>query len=107
MPKVFITNYNPEYDYSAAEELGETVIMTSGHIPEYKLGAVHKIFENYAKTAVEGDYLLLSGSNIVTAIAATAWINYRNSAPTSFLQHSRIRDKDGNYRTAYIKYDAT
>lgn len=105
MPKVFITNYNPEYDYSAAEELGETVIMTSGHIPEYKLGAVHKIFASYAKTANEGDYLLLSGSNIVTAIAATAWSEHK--VPTSFLQHSRVRDKDGNYRTAYIKYDAT
>lgn len=105
MPKVFITNYNPEYDYSAAEELGETVIMTSGHIPEYKLGAVHKIFESYAKTSQPEDYLLLSGSNIVTGIAVHAWADL---APTvALLQHSRAKDKDGNYRTAYIKYDAS
>lgn len=105
MPKVFITNYNPEYDYSAAEDLGETVIMTRGHIPEYKLNSVQKTFEAYAQSAGPEDYLLLSGSNIVTAIAAYAWS--KHSPSVSMLQHARSRGSDGQPRTTYIEYNAT
>lgn len=102
MPKVFITNYNPAYDYSRADELGETVMMSSGFIPEYKLAALEATFTEYAKQAHISDYLLLSGSNIVSALAAAAWA--KQGKAVTFLQHGRSKNADGNMSTTYIAH---
>ena len=104
MPKVFITNYNPAYDYSKADELGETIMMSSGYIPEYKLAALEATFSEYARKANITDYLLLSGSNIVSALAAAAWM--RNGKAVTFLQHGRTKSTDGNMITTYIAHYA-
>lgn len=103
MSKVYITNFNSEYDYSEAEKLGETVLMSSGYIPEYKLKSLETSFAIYAASATEDDYLLLSGSNIVTAIASAVWA--RAGKNITFLQHGRRKNADGTMETAYISHN--
>jgi len=101
--KVYITNFNSDYDYSEAEKLGETVLMSSGYIPEYKLKSLEASFAIYALQSTEEDFLLLSGSNIVTAIAAAVWA--KAGKGITFLQHGRKKNADGVMETAYISHN--
>jgi hypothetical protein len=105
MPKVYITNYNPDYDYEAAEQIGETIHMTTGHMPEYKLKGLKEKFDKFAASAERGDFLLLSGSNIVTAIAAISWMEIHPEVV--LLQHGKTKNSDGVYQTSYIRYHVT
>ena len=102
MPTVYITNYNPDYDYSTADELGETVIMSRGFIPEYKLKSLENTFNAYAKESQPDDYLLLSGTNIVAALAAAVWMKAGKSI--KFLQHGKTRSINGEPSTTYIEH---
>lgn len=95
MPKVYVTNYNGNYDYGIVESHGELVYMTEGFLPDNRYAAVEKTFENYAKTATEDDYLFLSGSNITCAIAVTAWLRHRGAV--TVLQHGKMKS-DGPIR---------
>lgn len=102
-PKVYVTNYNGNYDYSSAESYGELINMTQGFIPFHRYDAVLNTFENYAKTANENDYLLLSGSNLVCALAVSAWIKHRGSA--RLLQHGKAWDEKKNPIPTYLEYN--
>lgn len=103
MPKVYSTNYNGSYDYSAAEKFGTVIHMTQGFIPPHKHGAIMQTFENYAKTATADDYLLLSGSNLVCAMATAAWLKYNEKV--RLLQHMKNKSPDGQQETSYIMYN--
>jgi len=104
-PKVYVTNNNPNYDYSPAEKWGELINMTQGYIPAYRHEATLHTFENYAKTASEDDYLLLSGSNFVCALAVVAWMKHSKSL--RFLQHSKEMDENKNPVQSYQLCDVS
>jgi hypothetical protein len=105
MPKVYCTNYNGSYDYSAAEKFGTVIHMTQGFVPPHRHDAIMQVFENYAKTANSEDYLLLSGSNLVCAIATVAWLNYNPGI--RLLQHMKVKGVDGTPQTSYVSYNVT
>jgi hypothetical protein len=90
MPKVFVTNYNGNYDYSIADSFGEVIFMTEGFLPEHRYVNVEKTFESYAKTAESTDLLFLSGSNIICAIAVAAWL--RQKEEVHILQHGKTKN---------------
>jgi hypothetical protein len=85
--KVFVPNFVDSNDYSSAQEFGELVFLTEGVIV---VGAntLHKKFETYFKNANEGDYLLLSGSNLVCATAYAEWCA-RFPAARDLIVHDR------------------
>lgn len=105
MPKVYVTNYNGNYDYSKAEAYGELINMTQGFIPAHRYGPTMKIFENYAKTANDDDFLLLSGSNLVCGLAVAAWLKYRKSC--NMLQHGKSWDESKNSIPTYLSYNVS
>ena len=47
--------------------------MTEGVIPHRTLHSKAATFDAYAKNATEEDFLLLSGTNLVSALAVLAW----------------------------------
>lgn len=89
-PTIFIPNYVAQNDYSDAESLGELVFMTKGVIINPR--NLHPTFFDYFAGAKEGDMLMFSGSNIVSAIAYAEWFM---KFPTSRLVLSFQRYKDG------------
>jgi len=104
-PKVFVTNYNGSYDYSSAEKHGELVNMTQGFIPLHRATSILSTFENYAKQATSDDFLLLSGSNLVCALAMAAWMKHRPNV--SLLQHHKVNGQDGqpsSYSCLYVSF---
>lgn len=105
MPKVYSTNYNGSYDYSAAEKFGTVIHMTQGFIPPHRHNSIMQTFENYAKTATSEDYLLLSGSNLVCAMATAAWLKYNENV--RLLQHMKSKASDGSQETSYVSYNVT
>jgi hypothetical protein len=105
MPKVYVTNYNGNYDYSKAEAFGELINMTQGFIPSHRYDVTIRTFENYAKTASDEDYLLLSGSNLVCGLAVAAWLKHRKSC--HLLQHGKSWDESKNSIPTYLAYHVT
>lgn len=105
MPKVYVTNYNGNYDYSKAESYGELIHMTQGFIPTSRYDGALKTFENYAKTASDEDFLLLSGSNLVCALAVAAWLRHRGSI--KLLQHGKAWDESKNSIPTYLSYNVS
>lgn len=91
-PKVYVTNYNGNYDYSPAEKYGELINMTQGFIPAYRYQSILSTFDNYAKTASDEDYLLLSGSNLVCALAVICW--HKHGRKLRLLQHNKEFDEN-------------
>ena len=98
--KIFVTNYNGNYDYSAAEKHGELVFMTHGYIPMHRFDSAMKSFENYAKESGPDDKLLLSGSNLICALAVLAWSRHRPHV--ELMQHGIRSDSSAN--PSYIFY---
>jgi hypothetical protein len=105
-PKVYVTNHNANYDYSSAEAYGEIIYMTSGYMPAKNYQSILTTFENYAKTATENDYLLLSGANLVCALAMAAWLRHHKSV--TLLQHGKGMDDNKNpisvYQQCHVSY---
>jgi len=103
--KIFVTNYNPEHDYEVAEEMGTVVMMTHGFIPAGRLTKTYETFDTYAQQAQEGDALLLSGANIVCAMAVAAWLRHHPSV--TVMQHTKVKSDNGGFRTSYITYNVS
>lgn len=101
-PRVYVTNYNGSYDYSGAEQFGEIINMTQGFIPLHRYDSILNVFSNYAKTANENDYLLLSGSNLVCGLAVSAWMKHHKSV--KLLQHGKARDENKSFVPTYLEY---
>jgi hypothetical protein len=89
MPKVYNTNFNPRHSYEKAETLGQVIHMTKGYIPSDKIYQFQNDFKSYAKQAAPGDFLLLSGSNLVCVLAVAAWLEVHGEVIV--LQHTKSR----------------
>jgi hypothetical protein len=76
--------------------------MTSGYIPAKNYQSTLTTFENYAKTATENDYLLLSGANLVCALAMAAWLRHHDGV--TLLQHGKGFDENKNPIPIYQQY---
>jgi len=76
---VYVVLFNPEFDYTDAERYGTICYMLKGFMVGKSTKELHHIFCQFAKTAKESDYLLLSGSNLVCALATAAWSKQFNS----------------------------
>ena len=101
MPKIFVTNYNPDFSYDNADQFGEVVYMTQGFVPPSQYENVTRKFEQYAKSASEDDMLLFSGANILTAIAVSEWLKVFPSI--NVLQHTKKRE-NGQQVSAYTSF---
>jgi hypothetical protein len=71
---VFITNMNPEHDYTSAGKYGAIRPITSGNYAIFKTSrlvdeAVQALIESD-----ENDYLLVSGSSVVASICMAVWL---------------------------------
>lgn len=84
---IFVPNFVDTNDYSAAEELGELVFVTKGVVVS-SAKELHLKFEKYFSTAKDGDMLLLSGSNLLCAIAYAEWC-YRFPVSRLLITHDR------------------
>ena len=102
MPKIYVTNYNPEFSYDLAKEYGEPVYMTQGFVPPADFNSVSAKFEKFASEATEDDFLLLSGANVLVAIAVAAWLKSHANVPV--LQHTKKRNAEGRLVPAYTLY---
>lgn len=70
--RVFVTNF-AGHDYASAEQYGELVFITKGYISFQSLDRVkYSVMEAIVKSTPQ-DYLLLSGTPVICAIAAVAW----------------------------------
>jgi hypothetical protein len=103
--KVYVTNYNPNYEYDKAESFGEIVNMTQGYIPPHKYEKAFNTFHTYAQQANANDYLLLSGSNIICALALAAWLRYHEDV--SILQHTKSKDENGSPIYYYVVHNVS
>lgn len=66
---VYITNY-AGHDFSAAEKYGKLEYVTKGNINIYRVDRdLYNLSENLKKFNEEKDYLLLSGTILVSAMA--------------------------------------
>lgn len=102
MPKVYITNYNPNFTYEAAEEFGDTVHMTEGVQSKTKIPRLYKTFKSYAERASQDDIVLLSGTNLVCAIATAAWLSVHPRI--TVLQHTTFIP-NGETKPQYIMHE--
>ena len=70
--RIFVPNFVDTNDYTAAEEQGELIFMTTG-VNVLSAQALQKKYATYFSTAEDGDLLLLSGSNLHCATAYAEW----------------------------------
>jgi len=98
--KIHVTNYNPAYDYSNAEQYGELIFMTKGYLPPSAHRKAEESFLAYATQASTDDYLMLSGSNIVCALALASWLSVFKSA--NLLYHVKGKGSGEANSPSYI-----
>ena len=72
MSKVYIVNYSPTINFSSITTLGTPIYCTEGII---KLNGtkLHNLFRRSFIPATSEDYLLLTGSQLVIAVAYAEW----------------------------------
>lgn len=103
MPKIFVTNYNPEFSYDMVHEHGEPVYMSQGFVPPADYGTTLAKFRAFAETATADDHLLLSGANILVAMAVAAWLDVHGAV--NVLQHTKKKNEQGRIVPAYASFD--
>lgn len=72
MARIYVANYSPTNEYTGFDDLGELVYVTEGIIKHHP-NKLHNIFRRAFEPATEQDYLLLTGSTMVTCIAYAEW----------------------------------
>ena len=72
MSKVYIANYSPTNSYREVESIGTPVFVTEGIVKAHP-SRLHEIFRQAFELAGPEDYLLLTGSQIVIAVAYAEW----------------------------------
>lgn len=102
MPKVYITNYNADFNYDLAKKYGEVVWMSHGFVPAESFQEVEERFESFARNAEEDDMLLLVGATTLCAIAVAAWLRVHDEV--TLLQYTKKRDENGRTVPAYNMY---
>jgi len=80
MPKVYILNRSG-HDFSSAEKFGELKFVNEGHYNIFNIGAVVTLLRNnlISPFKVEEDFLVMSGSPMVAAIAFSLLIPMKGS----------------------------
>jgi len=73
MSKVYIVNKSG-HDFSQAEVYGELIILTQGTVNVFATDRLRDELRNKLKDSQEGDYLLLSGSGVLCALATLIMI---------------------------------
>lgn len=86
---IYVTNLNPDYDYSDLERRGQVVYMTRGYINDEAIKKLPKTFNKYFANATDQDVLALSGPPIVCALAVACWLNYYQDVDILYLGGSR------------------
>lgn len=114
MPKVYITN-TAGHDFTQAKKFGEIVWITRGFVSFQSLDRLKYKIIDQIKDSTPDDYLLISGTLLVSIVAAIAW--YEMHQKVCILVHSRNDGDD--YRKFVItkenihdifhviKYDST
>jgi hypothetical protein len=102
MAKIFVTNYNPQFSYEVAYEYGDPVFMTQAFVPPEGYAHAQKKFDTFAASATADDVLLLSGANVLVAMAVAAWLRYFPSV--TILQHGKTRNSEGKIVDCYTLY---
>ena len=94
MKKVFITNFCG-FDYTVAQSFGELVALTSGKINKgVNPQTIVKQCGEKIKNASPDDYILLSGSQIVTVLIVIQWLKIHGVARLlSFSQSKGIYEE--------------
>jgi hypothetical protein len=98
MSTVYVVNFNANYDYTDAARFGEVVYMSKGYLPDRSPEDMAKLFREYAVNSKPEDYLLLSGSNILCAIAVAEWMA---KGPVNVLFMS-TKNKKRQYETCVL-----
>lgn len=92
--KVYIANF-AGHDYASAEQYGELVFITKGYISFQSLDRLkYSVVESLVDSSPR-DYLLLSGTPVICAIAAVAWFHLHKEV------RLLIHDKKVKDRIAY------
>jgi hypothetical protein len=103
MPKIFVTNYNPEFSYEMVHEHGDPIYMSQGFVPPTDYGVVMSKFRAFAETASAEDHLLLSGANVLVAMAVAAWLDVHGAV--NVLQHTKKKNEHGKIVPAYASFE--
>lgn len=72
---VYVTNFTG-HEYTNAEQYGELVYLTKGFVSFDNLNSIKSRVSEFIKQANNEDYLLLSGNNLICALATNLWLNY-------------------------------
>lgn len=100
MAKVFITNFCG-YDYTTANEFGELVALTSGKINKaVNPLTIAKQLGNKIKAASPDDFVLLSGSQIVTVLIVVHWLKVHGVIRLLSYNQTRKRYEEVNLTNA-------
>jgi hypothetical protein len=92
-PVVFVTNFHPDHNYQPATEYGAVRPITSGNYPVFK---THRLLEEITDAIVESDeqdFLLLSGSSAIAAIAIAVWLTKHHQV--NLLLHEKRHGRQG------------
>ncbi len=71
---VYITNLNPEHDYSAASRYGHIRPITSGNYAIFNTSRLREEIIRVLLESKEDDYLIISGSSVVAALCLDVWM---------------------------------
>jgi hypothetical protein len=69
MPNVYIVNKSI-HDFSAAEEFGNLVYLSTGSINRFNTSRLYRLFYPVLKDSKEDDYILVTGLTIMNLVAA-------------------------------------
>lgn len=78
MPKVYVTNL-AGYDYSPAEIYGDMIYMSRGYIKPQDLNKQIIKVQAIISESERDDFLLLSGNNLICALALQHWMTIHNA----------------------------
>lgn len=72
MSKIYVVNFAPASDFKSVKTVGDLVFMTEGIVRKHP-NLLHEEFRAYANIATDDDYLLLTGPQLLIAIAYAEW----------------------------------
>ena len=72
--RVYITNF-AGHDYAAAEKYGELIWITKGYVSFQSLDRVKFEVVEKIQGSTPDDWLLLSGTLLISVVAALAWLS--------------------------------
>jgi hypothetical protein len=78
MSKVYVTNFSG-YTYDKADSYGELIYITKGFVNIGNINELKKRLNTFITQTDKDDYLLLSGNNLLCALALHLWINHHSN----------------------------